>query len=82
MVIDDNDGQMIFGDLGGPKTFVLQVRNPEKTSPTKLLSTGDRTRARSVKGAQATVWPTAVDFLVIGKVYEYTGCSEIPITNF
>ena len=33
MIMDDNDGQMIFGDLGGLKllTFVLQGRkNPEK----------------------------------------------------
>ena len=45
---DANDGQMIFGDLGAESfaTFVLQVRkNPEKTSPRKLVPTGDRTRA-------------------------------------
>ena len=39
MMMDDYDGQMIFGDLMGLSflTFVLQVRkNPEKTSPRKL----------------------------------------------
>ena len=64
MSIDDNDGQMIFGDLGGLKLpeFVLQVRkNPEKTSPRKLVPTGDRTRARYVTGAHATICSTAVD---------------------
>ena len=43
MIMDDNDGQMIFGDLGGLKLliFVLQMReNPEKTSPMKLVPTG------------------------------------------
>ena len=35
--------------------FVLQVRkNPEKTSPSKLVPTGVRTRARCVTGAHAT----------------------------
>ena len=39
---DDYDGQMIFGDLMGLNflTFVLQVRkNPQKTSPRKLVPT-------------------------------------------
>ena len=63
---DDNDGQMLFGDLGGLKLpdmqYVLQVRkNPEKNSPRKLVPTGDRTRARCVTGAHATACPTAVD---------------------
>ena len=56
MMSDDDDGQMIFRDLVGlkPPTFVLQVRkNPEKTSPRKLVPTGDRTRARCVTGAHA-----------------------------
>ena len=82
MIDDDNDGQMIFGDLGGLKsfpTFVLQVRkNPEKTSPRKLVLTGDRTRARCVTGAHATAWPTAVDNTVghwrpYEMIYEYDG---------
>ena len=64
--IGDYDGQMIFGDIGGLKllTFVLQVRkNPEKTSPRKLVPTGDRTRARCVTDAHATTCSTAVDFI-------------------
>ena len=64
MMSDDDDGQMIFGDLGGLKlpTFVLQVRkNPEKTSPRKPVPTGDRTRACCVTGAHAAASPTAVD---------------------
>ena len=63
---DDNDGQMIFGDLGGlklPDICLTGEEKPEKTSPRKLVPTGDRTRARSVTGAHATTWPTAVDNL-------------------
>ena len=61
---DDNDGQMIFGDLGGlmlPDICLTGEDNPEKTSPRKLVPTGDRTRARCVTGAHATALPTAVD---------------------
>ena len=58
MMIDDgNDGQMIFGDLGGLKLHgicLISKENPEKTSPRKLVPTGDRTRARCVSGAHAT----------------------------
>ena len=47
----------------GTSTFVLQVRkNPEKSSPRKLVPTGDRTRARCVTGAHATTCSTAVDY--------------------
>ena len=43
-------------------TFALQERkNPEETSPKKLVSTGDRTLARCVTSAHATTSPTAVD---------------------
>ena len=61
---DDNDGQMIFGDLGGlklPDICHAGEKTPEKTSPMILVPTGDRTRARCVTGAHATAWPTAVD---------------------
>ena len=64
---DDNDGQMIFGELGGPKLpdiCLTGEENPEKASPKKLVPTGDRTRARCVTGAHATVCPTAVDILI------------------
>ena len=63
---DDNDGQMIFGDLGGlklPDICLTGEENPEKTSPRKPLPTGDRTLARCVTGARATACPTAVDIL-------------------
>ena len=64
MIMVDYDGQMIFGDLVGLSflTFVLQVRKkPEKTSPRKLVPTGDRTQARSVTGAHDTTCSTSVD---------------------
>ena len=54
-----------WGTLGAQSfpTFVLQVRkNPEKTSPRKLVPTGDRIRARCVTGAHAAACPTAVDY--------------------
>ena len=63
---DVNDGQMIFGDLGGlklPDICLTGEENPEKTAPRKLVPTGDRTLARSVTGAHITACPTAVDIL-------------------
>ena len=54
---DDNDGQMIFGDLGDLKLPDIRLtgeENPEKTSPRKLVPTGDRTQACCVTGALAT----------------------------
>ena len=52
---DEYDGQIIFGDL---ETFLLQVRKKKtlkkKTSPRKVVPTGDRTRARCVTDAHAT----------------------------
>ena len=63
MIDDDNDGQIIFGNLEGlklPDICLIGEENPEKTSPMKLVPTGDRTRARYVTGAHATAWPTAV----------------------
>ena len=61
---DDNDGQMIFGDHEGlnlPDICLTDEDKPRKTSPRKLLPTGDRTRVRCVTGAHATAWPTEVD---------------------
>ena len=61
---EDNDGQMKFGDLGGlkiPDICLTGDENSEKTSPRKLVPTGDRTRARCVTGAHATAWTTAVN---------------------
>ena len=61
---DDNDGQMIFGDLGGlklPDICFTGEEKTRKTSPRKLVPTGDRIRARYVTGAIASAWSTAVD---------------------
>ena len=55
---DDNDDQMIFGDLGGLKLpdicLTGEEKTPKKTSPRKLVPTGDRTRARCMTGAPAS----------------------------
>ena len=69
MIRDDYDGQMTFGDLGAQSflTFVLQVwKNPEKTSPRKLVPTGDQTRAHCMTGAHATTCSTEVDKMEVG----------------
>ena len=66
---DDNDGQMIFGDLGGlklPDNCLTGEEKPEKTSPRKLVPTGDRTQARCMSGTHATARPTAVDVTSCG----------------
>ena len=64
-IMNDYDGQMIFGDLGGlkfPDICLTSEEKPrKKTSPRKLVLTGDRTRARCMTGVHATTWPTAVD---------------------
>ena len=57
----DNDGQMIFGDLGGLKLPDICLTGEEKASPRKPVPTGDRTGARYMTDAHATAWPTAVD---------------------
>ena len=57
---------MIFGELVGLKLpdICLEVRkNPEKTSPKKLVPAGDRTQARCVTDAHVTVCYTAVDVI-------------------
>ena len=67
MIGDDNDGQMIFGDLRGlklPDICLTDEENPEKTSSRKLVPTGDQTRARCATGTHATDWPTAVNNFV------------------
>ena len=67
MIMDGNDGQMIFGDLVGlklPDMCLTGEENPEKTSPRKLVPTGDRTRARCLPGAHATTCPTAVEEVI------------------
>ena len=64
MMSDDNDGQMIFGDLGGlklPDICLTGEENPRKNLTRKTVPTGDRTRARCVTSAHAAAWPTALD---------------------
>ena len=62
---DDYDGQIIFEEPWEPKDlWHLSYRwgkTPKKTSPRKLIPTGDRTRARCVTGAYVTACSTAVD---------------------
>ena len=64
MMSVDNDGRMIFGDLGGlklPEICLTGEENPEKTSPRKLVLNRDRTQARCMTGMHATTWSTIVD---------------------
>ena len=67
MMIDDDDGQMRFGDPGGlklPNICLTREEIPEKTSPRKLAPTGDRTRACCVTDAHVNAWSTAVDTVI------------------
>ena len=66
--MDDYDGQMMFGDLVGLKLPDIRLtgeETPEKTSPRKLVPTGNRTRARCVANAHATTCSTAVDYIIM-----------------
>ena len=68
MIMDDNDGQMIFGDLGGlkfPDISLTGEEKPLKTSPRKPVPTRDRTWARCVTSVHATTCFTAVDEIII-----------------
>ena len=68
MMMDDYDGQMIFGDFVGLKLPDIRLtgeENPAKISPRKLVPTGDRTRARCVTTAHATTCSTAVDWKLV-----------------
>ena len=61
---DDDDGQMLLGDLWGikcPDICLTAEEKPRKTSPRKPVLTGDRTRARCVTSAHATTCSTAVN---------------------
>ena len=54
---DDNEGQMIFGDLGGLKLPDIRLtgeEKPRKTSPRKLIPTRDRTRSAGLQGRDST----------------------------
>ena len=70
MIDDDNDCQMIFGDVGVlklPDICLTGEEKPRKNLTQDLVPTGDLTRARCVTGAPATTWPTAMDSSLIGK---------------
>ena len=75
MIMDDYDGQMIFGDLGSlklPEIRLTGEENPRKTSPRKLVQSRDRTRARCVTGAHATACSTAEETtLRVGRASVY-----------
>ena len=73
MMDDDND------DLGGlklPDICLTGEEKPRKSSPRKLVPTGDRTQACCVTGVHATAWPTAVDALKTFKIIHYTKCKK------
>ena len=53
----------------GPKASRHLSYRWGKTSPRKLVPTGDRTRARCVTGAHPTTWSTAVDIIFINTIY-------------
>ena len=58
MIMDDYDGQMVFGDLMGLKIPDIRLtgkEKPEETSPRKLVPAGNRTRARCVASAHAII---------------------------
>ena len=70
---DDNDGQMILGDLGDlklPGICLTGEEIPGKTSPRKFVPTRDRTRARCVIGAHATACPTAMDLFIVIPIFK------------
>ena len=62
MTMDDYDGQMIFRDRVGLKLPDIRLTGEEKprkkTTPRKLVPTGDRTRACCVTSAHATTCST------------------------
>ena len=65
---DDNDGQMIFGDLVGlklPDIHLTGEEKPRKNLTQETCPDRDRTRARCVTGAHATTCSTAVDVYVL-----------------
>ena len=76
----DNDGQMIFGDLGGLERPDICLTGEEKLRKNLTQETcPDRgsNRARCPTGAHATAWPTAVDLISILGVGECPLCSVL-----
>ena len=63
----DNDGQMIFGILGGlklPDIYLTGEEKPRKNLTQEIVQIGDRIRVRCATGAHATAWSTAVDLSI------------------
>ena len=64
MMMDDFDGQMIFGDLVGLKLPDISLTGEEKPRkkphPRKLVPIGDRIQARCMTSAHAITCSTAV----------------------
>ena len=62
---DDNDGQMVFGDLAGLKLPDICLTGEEKPGkkphPGNLSRPGIELGPACVTGAHATAWPIAVD---------------------
>ena len=78
-MMSDDDGQMIFGDLGGLKLSDICLtgeENPKKISPRKLVQTRDRTGVRCVTGAHAIACPKAVDPILYKAEYFSTICEN------
>ena len=68
MIMDDNDGQMIFGDPGGlklPDICLTDEEKPWKNLTMETCPDRDRTRARYVTDVHGTTCPTAVDSIAI-----------------
>ena len=60
----DNDGQMIFGDLGGlklPDICLTGEEKPRKNFTQETYTDRGSNPAHCMTGAHATAWPTAVD---------------------
>ena len=79
MTMDDNDGQMIFGDLVGlklPDILLTSEEKPQKTSSRKLVPTGNRTQIRTCyrllhSGGQQKGWRMSCDVGEVTKVGEW-----------
>ena len=65
MTMDDNDGQMIFGDRGGLKLPEICLTGEEKPQKNLTQETspdwGLNPSLLRVTGVPANTWPTAVD---------------------
>ena len=82
MMMDDYDGQMIFGDLVGLKladSCLTSEEKPRKNLTQETCPDGDRTRSRCVTSAHATACSTAVD---INLIFYYILFSSVIILIF